>query len=267
MLQTEGSSEATTTWVWVTALCLTSEYGCFVLLWAEPAAARLLWVRTDKQGKAWRCDRGGGMRCMDPFSFFCAKSFSGPQSPADKHGGNAVGDGWELLMGKESLIDEEAWITGKLEWWCSHCQLNGESKWTIERRKWKSILGGELNRSVVMKKQSVSVVGETKKSERERERERGICQLSANTVILHLNTHCVTWLTTSERGRSEGGRRHCTESTSTTMDGRTPITHTRTHTHTHYCTGSQSAFHCTLLAARTSLCLVKKKQQTNRSTK
>lgn len=29
--------------------------------------------------------------------------------------GDVEGDGWELLMDKESQIDEEAWITGKLD--------------------------------------------------------------------------------------------------------------------------------------------------------
>lgn len=62
-----------------------------------------------------------------------------------------------------------------------------------------------------------------------------------------------------ERG-GRGGGRHRTESTSTTMDTHLTHTHARAHTHTHYNTGSQSAFHCTLLAAGTSLCLVKKKK-------
>lgn len=104
----------------------------------------------------------------------------------------------------------------------------------------------------------------------------GICRLQ-RTVILHLNTPChrTNYIREGgkeerERERGEGGGRHCTESTSTTMDGRTPK---HTHTHTHYCTGSWSAFHCTLLAARTSLCLVKakwkifEKQRTNRLNK
>lgn len=95
--------------------------------------------------------------------------------------------------------------------------------------------------------------------ETHRYRERGHLSASANTVILHLK-HTLRHMTNYIREREEGGGRHCTESTSTTMDRHTP------NTHTHYCTGSQSAFHCTLLAARTSLCLVKKKQQTNRLT-
>lgn len=93
---------------------------------------------------------------------------------------------------------------------------------------------------------------------RERASEHGHLPASANTVVLHLNTHCVvTWQTTSERGGGggkgggKGGGRHCTESTITTMDRHTP--------NTHYCTGSQSAFQCTLLAARTSLCLGQEK--------
>lgn len=133
-----------------------------------------------------------------------------------------------------------------------------ESKWTIEQRKWKSILRGGLKWGAVMKKPSGHV--ET----RRRGRERGHLSASANTVILHLNTHCVTWQTTSERGgRGWGWGGGGTAQRALAL----PWTDTHlTHTHTHYCTGSQSAFHCTLLAARTSLCLVKKKQQTNRLT-
>lgn len=103
------------------------------------------------------------------------------------------------------------------------------------------------------------------------ERERGHLPASANTVILHLNTHCVTWQTTSERGEWGGeggrraGRRHCTESTSTTMDGHTPNTHTHAHTLLHrvpVCVPLHSPG-CQNLAVS---CQGKEKQQTNRLT-
>jgi len=148
-----------------------------------------------------------------------------------------------------------------------------ESKWEqIEQRKWKSILGGGLIWSVVMKKQRGH-----KDRERERERERGHLPASANSHPAHYHTlrHMTNYI-------REGGRRGTAQRalalpwTDTHLTHTHTYTHTHTHTHTHtstythtythYCTGSQSAFHCTLLAARTSLCLVKKKQQTNRLT-
>lgn len=76
-----------------------------------------------------------------------------------------------------------------------------------------------------MKKQSGH-----EKTQKERE---GICQLQQTQSSCTL-THTASHDKLHQRGGGgrEGGRRHCTESTSTTMDGRTPKTHTHTHTHT-----------------------------------
>lgn len=95
---------------------------------------------------------------------------------------------------------------------------------------------------------------------RERERASASFSQQASCTVTHTASHDKL----HQRGREEGGTAQRALALPWT-DTHTYI-HTGAHAHarTHYYTGSQSAFHCTLLAARTLLCLVKKKQQTNR---
>jgi len=72
-------------------------------------------------------------------------------------------------------------------------------------------------------------------TERESASEReDICQLQQTQSSCTL-THTASHDKLHQRGAGgeEGGRRHCTESTSTTMDGHTPNTHTHAHTLLH----------------------------------
>lgn len=114
----------------------------------------------------------------------------------------------------------------------------------IEQKKWKSIFGGGLKLSVVMKKQSGH-------KETLTQREGGRLPASENRYLTpeHTRTHTLLHMTIYIRERREEGGTAQRE-----------LALPRTDAHLTHCTGSQSAFHCTLLAARTSLCLIVKKK-------
>ncbi|KAF6738828.1 hypothetical protein FQA47_005819 [Oryzias melastigma] len=83
-----------------------------------------------------------------------------------------------------------------------------------------------------------------------REKE-GVCQLQKTDILHfeHTRTHTLLHMTIYIRERREEGGTAQRE-----------LALPRTDAHLTHCTGSQSAFHCTLLAARTSLCLIVKKK-------
>lgn len=148
-------------WIWLLCVSVRRDDSCpsTQCLWGENTAHNISEVKHE----------GMTMNEVHGCPLLCAKSFSGPQSSAGKTRWSKVM--WWLLMDKESPIDENAWIREKLDSGGEALPTEWESKWTIEQRKWKSILGGGLKWSLVMKKQS-------RHEERESERARASASFS-----------------------------------------------------------------------------------------
>lgn len=113
---------------------------------------------------------------------------------------NVEGDEWEMLMVKGSQIDQEARITVKLDSggvhitsWMGEQMNNWAARMEIYTWRTTETCGGKKTTRVDMRRRHTleEGVGVEEKEQ---------LPASENTVILHLNAHCITWQTTSERG-------------------------------------------------------------------
>lgn len=147
--------------------------------------------------------------------------------------------------------------------WCAHYQLNGRANEQLSSENGNLYLADDWNVRWEKKQQEWTWGGDTHWWRGWGWKRRGSCQLQktqSSCTLMHTASH------DKLHQREEGGGRHCTESTSTTMDGHTPNIHAHTYTLLHrvpVCVPPHSPG-CQNLAV--SLSRKEMKQQNNRLT-